>query len=43
MEETMLVSLKDKSRNEVIQQRNKITDMAFRISKIKCQWAGHIY
>ncbi|CAB3248796.1 unnamed protein product [Arctia plantaginis] len=43
MERAMLgVSLRDRIRNEVIRQRTKVTDIAYRISKLKWQWAGHI-
>jgi hypothetical protein len=43
MERAMLgVSLRDRIRNQVIQQRTKVTDMAHRISMLKWQWAGHI-
>jgi hypothetical protein len=36
------VSLRDRIRNQVIQQRTKVTDIAHRISMLKWQWAGHI-
>jgi hypothetical protein len=36
------VSLRDRIRNQVIQQRSKVTDIAHRISMLKWQWAGHI-
>lgn len=43
MERAMLgVSLRDRIRNEVIRQRTKVIDIAYRISKLKWQWAGHI-
>jgi hypothetical protein len=42
-EESLLgVSLRDRIRNQVIRQRTKVTDMAHRISMLKCQWAGHV-
>jgi hypothetical protein len=43
MERAMLgVSLGDRIRYQVIQQRTKVTDIAHRISMLKWQWAGHI-
>ncbi|CAH2241350.1 jg15550 [Pararge aegeria aegeria] len=43
MERAMLgISLRDKIRNEVIRQRTKVTDIAFRVSILKWQWAGHV-
>ncbi|CAH2268473.1 jg16903 [Pararge aegeria aegeria] len=43
MERAMLgISLRDKIRNEVIRQRTKVTDIAFRVSVLKWQWAGHV-
>ncbi|PZC82734.1 hypothetical protein B5X24_HaOG209832 [Helicoverpa armigera] len=40
MERAMLgVSLRDRIRNEVIRQRTKVIDIAYRISKLKWQWA----
>jgi hypothetical protein len=36
------VSLWDRIRNQVIQQRTKVTDIAHRISMLKWQWAGYI-
>ncbi|CAH2230056.1 jg20265 [Pararge aegeria aegeria] len=43
MERAMLgISLRDKIRNEVIRQRTKVTDIAFRVSILKWQWADHI-
>ena len=43
MERAMLgVSLRDKIRNEDIRRRTKVTDIAFRVCRLKWQWAGHI-
>lgn len=43
MERAMLgVSLRDRIRNEEIRRRTKVTDIAYRVSKLKWQWAGHI-
>ncbi|CAH2235387.1 jg5955 [Pararge aegeria aegeria] len=36
------ISFRDKIRNEVIRQRTKVTDIAFRVSILKWQWAGHV-
>jgi hypothetical protein len=36
------VSLRDRIRNEVIQQKTKVTDIAHRIDMLKWQWAYHI-
>jgi hypothetical protein len=33
---------KSRIRNQVIRQRTKDTDIAYRISMLKCQWASHI-
>jgi hypothetical protein len=42
-ERAMLVlSLGDRIRNQVIQQKSKVIDIAHRISTLKWQWAGHI-
>jgi hypothetical protein len=32
----------DRIRNEVIRQRNKVTDIAHRMSTLKWQWSHHI-
>jgi hypothetical protein len=43
MERAMLgVSLRGRIRNQVIRQRNKVTDIAHRINMLKWQWAGII-
>jgi hypothetical protein len=43
MERAMFgVSLRDRIRSQVIRKRTKVTDIAHRISMLKCQWAGHI-
>jgi hypothetical protein len=43
MDRAMLgVSLRDRTRNQVIQQRTKVTDIAHRISMLKWRWVGHI-
>ncbi|CAH2270012.1 jg1963 [Pararge aegeria aegeria] len=43
MERAMLgISWRDKIHNEVIRQRTKVTDKAFRVSILKWQWAGHV-
>ncbi|CAG9124695.1 unnamed protein product [Plutella xylostella] len=43
MKRAMLgLSLRDRIRNEEIRRRTKVTDMAYQVSKLKCQWAGHI-
>jgi hypothetical protein len=38
----MRVSLRDRIRNEAIRQKNKVADIAHRISTLKWSWAGHI-
>jgi hypothetical protein len=42
MERTMHEVQRDPIRNQVIRQRTKVTDIAYRISTLKWQWAGHI-
>ena len=37
------ISLRDKIRNEVIRQKTKVTEVVWKCSKLKWQWAGHIY
>ncbi|XP_072931484.1 uncharacterized protein [Epargyreus clarus] len=43
MERAMLgISLRDMIRNDEIRRRTNLTDIAFKISRLKWQWAGHI-
>jgi hypothetical protein len=43
MERAMIgVSLRDRIRNQVIQQRTKVADISHRISMLKWQWTGQI-
>ncbi|CAK1590619.1 unnamed protein product [Parnassius mnemosyne] len=42
IERAMLVSLRDRLKNEDIHSRTRVTDVAQRISTLKWQWAGHI-
>ncbi|CAH2255374.1 jg15420 [Pararge aegeria aegeria] len=43
MERAMLgVSLRDRIRDVQIRRRTRVTDIAQRVAKLKCQWAGHI-
>ncbi|CAH2236617.1 jg16456 [Pararge aegeria aegeria] len=43
MEKAMLrVSLRDQIRNEEIRGRTIVTDIAYRVAKLKWQWAGDI-
>ncbi|CAH2246947.1 jg9167 [Pararge aegeria aegeria] len=36
------VSLRDQIRNEEIRRRNRVTDLAQRVAKLKWQWVAHI-
>jgi hypothetical protein len=36
------VSLRDRIQSQLIRQRSKVTDIAYRISVLKWQWAGPI-
>ncbi|CAH2233327.1 jg6241 [Pararge aegeria aegeria] len=43
MERAMLwVSLRDQMTNKEIRRRNRVTDIAQRVAKLKWKWAGHI-
>ena len=43
MERKLLsVRLKDKSRNTIMRQRTRVTEMVERVTKAKWKWAGHI-
>ncbi|CAH2244434.1 jg11614 [Pararge aegeria aegeria] len=43
VERAMLgVSLRDQIKNEEICRRNRVTDIAHRVAKLKWQWTGHI-
>ncbi|KAG6445228.1 hypothetical protein O3G_MSEX003777 [Manduca sexta] len=38
----LIVSLRDRIRNEEIRRRTTVTNIALRVAKLKWQWAGHI-